>query len=45
MTLDKILCLGVGFVFGVFASVVGFVCLMDWIDERDARKKEKRLRG
>lgn len=39
MTIEKILCLGVGFLMGVMFSVIGFVLLSDWLDEREKRGK------
>ena len=36
-----ILTFAVGFAAGVAFSIIGFVCLADWLDEREARRKDK----
>lgn len=38
MTIEKLLCMGVGFFAGICVTVIGMVCLSDWLDERDQRK-------
>ena len=39
MSIEKVLCLGVGFFLGVCFCVLMFVCLSDWMDERERREK------
>lgn len=34
MTIEKLLCLGVGFVIGVAFTIIVSVCLVDWMDKR-----------
>ncbi len=38
MTLEKILCLAVGFFMGVFATVIVTVLIADWKDKRSRLK-------